>query len=644
MQEDPAEQLVALKAETLPTIADALPYPAYVVTPDGVIVAMNSAAAQSPLRHGPFGTQSTRVVDHFTRACRAVLMEALVQATRTGETIAARIPAEGNEAMCIVHPILGDRTAVHTLALFVLPAKSGHRSEVELRESEERYRKLVELLPDAIMVHAAGRVEYLNPAGARLWGGDSPRVFVGMSYWDLVHPDDRAFVKERVHRIEQGLESPLREYRIVRLDGGVVPVEAAGTLISYRGKPANLVMFRDITARKEAEAKLRDTLARYHSLFEDSPISLWEEDWSGFVERLHQLRDAGHADFASYLSDHPEELSRCFSLLRLKDANRACVRFYGAHNRAELMANMEKLFPEESDIIRKSLIAASRGQHHIVSEGLTRTLTGEERHVIYYFSVLPGHEDTWETVLASVMDLTAQKQVERRLTEVNAQLEKEEAERRLLSQRLMDMIENDRRSLAMELHDHFGQMTTTLKMDLEIIAAGLADADPVLRSRAEDAAAKATKTIADLKSLASGLMPSVIEDLGLIPALQALIDDIGTSTDLEIHFFTGEIPNRFDREKELALYRIAQESITNVVKHAGARRVYVNLIEKHGVVSLSIEDDGVGFAFDEEATALWSGGPLGMNIMRARAAQFGGELTIDSRPGHGVHVLAEIPL
>ncbi len=643
-REEKLEPFVVLSVETLPTVADASPHPAYVVTPGGAIVAMNTAAAQSPARRTEAGVTGTALADHFPSSSGAVLAAAMAEAIRTAQTVVARVPAEQHETLCIIHPLVGDSGAAEMLAVFVLPANGGQRSASELRESEERYRKLVELLPDAIMVHSQGKVEYLNAAGARLWGGDSPRVFVGMSYWDLVHPDDRAFVQERVHRIEQGVESPLREYRIVRLDGGVVSIEAAGTLISYRGKPANLVMFRDITARKEAEARLRDTLTRYRSLFENSPISLWEEDWSGFISHLKELRAAGFADFAAYLNDHPEELSYCFSLLRLKDANRACVRFYGARTRAELMTNMERLFPEESAIIRESLIAVSRGQHYVVAEGLTHTLAGEERHVIYHFSVLPGHEDTWETVLASVIDLTTQKQVERRLTEVNTRLEKEEAERRLLSQRLMDMIENDRRSVAMELHDHFGQLMTTLKMDLEILEAGLEGADPALRSRVEDAASKATKTIGDLKSLASGLMPSMIENLGLIPALQALIDDVRTSTALEIHFFSSGFSRRFDHEKELALYRIAQESINNVVKHATARKVYVNLVETGGMASLSIEDDGVGFAFDEEATALWRGGPLGVHIMRARAVQFGGELTIDTRPGHGVHVLAEIPL
>jgi PAS domain S-box-containing protein len=639
-----ADQLVFLTEETLPAIMAAMPHPAYVVNAADTIVAMNEAARASLPPSVPSGSTNLAIAECFSTSCRDAVARALTEAAKLARPIFFHGEGAIHAGLFAVYPLVGEGGKVGLLALFTFPANGAHRSERELRESEERYRKLVELLPDAIMVHSEGTVEYINAAGVRLWGGDATQAFEGMSHMDLLHPDDRAFVRERIHQIERGDRSPLREYRILRLDGGVVPVEAAGTLITYRGKPANLVMFRDITARKEAEARLKETISRYRSLFEDSPISLWEEDWSGFRQHLDALRASGVTDFASYLDGDPQALSYCFSLLRLKDANRACVEFYGARDKTELIAHMETLFPEESVIIRDGLNDMAEGRRLVVSEGLTHTLAGEERHVIYHFSVSPGCEDTWDKVIVSVIDLTAQKQIERRLMEVNARLEKEEAQRRLLSQSLMEISENDRRGVAMELHDHFGQMMTTLKLNLEILAAGLEGADPLLLARLDEATAKATQTITDLKKFASGLMPSMIETLGLIPSLQALIDDVRGSASLEVQFFSSGISGRFDREKELALYRIAQESINNVVKHAHARTVHVNLISNGGSASLSIEDDGVGFAYSEEAYMLWRGGPLGLHIMRERAVQFGGELTIDSRPGQGVHVLAEIPL
>lgn len=620
----------------LPPALRALPHPVYLVTAAAAVVAANEAALQTLDGEAAAGTPAGRLPAAFGAGLHRDIREAAALAT-----VVVHCAADPSGPLCLIQPLPLPAGEPPLLAVIALPGGGGR--ERALFESEQRYRKLVELLPDAIMVHAEGRVEYLNAAGARLWGGDSPQPFLGMPHLDLVHEEDREFVRARVHRIEQGDESPLREYRIRRLDGVAVPVEAAGTLISYGGRPANLVMYRDITARKEAEARLRDTLSRYRGLFENSPISLWEEDWSGLRRYLDGLAAAGVTDFAARLAD-PEELRRCFSLLRLKDANRASVRFYGARTRGELLTHLEKLFPEETETIRQTLAAVAGGQRYVVVEGVTYTLAGAERHVVYHFSVLPGSEHSWETVIVSVIDLTEQKLVERSLTELNIRLGKEEAERRQLSQTLMDMIEDDRRRLAMELHDHFGQVLTTLKLELEMLGAEVAAVNPRLGVRVERAAATATGTIADLKSLAAGLMPTMIEDLGLIPALQALVDGLRDSAGLDIHFFSNGITGRFDREKELALYRIAQESLNNVLKHARARRVDLNLLNKDGWASLSVEDDGVGFACDEDGRDAGPCGGMGLQIMRARAVKFGGELTIDTRPGEGVHILAEIPL
>ena len=260
----------------------------------------------------------------------------------------------------------------------------------------------------------------------------------------------------------------------------------------------------------------------------------------------------------------------------------------------------------------KGLVDMAEGRRRVVSEGLTHTLAGEERHVIYHFSVSPGCEDTWEKMIVSVIDLTAQKQVERTLTDVNARLEKEEAQRRLLSQSLMEIIENDRRGVAMELHDHFGQMMTTLKLNLEMLAAGLAGSRPLA---ADASGGRDGEGDADHhRPQEVRLRAHAQHDREPGPHSVAA----GTRSTMSrerraSRSSSSRAASRsvFDREKELALYRIAQESINNVVKHAHARRVHVNLISQEGVASLSIEDDGVGFAYSEEAHMLWRGRPAG---------------------------------
>ncbi len=132
------------------------------------------------------------------------------------------------------------------------------QAEVALRESEERYRRLVDLSPEAILVYSDGKVVYCNPAGAKLYRAASPEAMVGQSAWNFVHPDYRALVAERVEQSEATGE-PTRplEVKVVRLDGEIIDAESVGVPIIYEGKPARQVLVRDISDRKRVEAALQ---------------------------------------------------------------------------------------------------------------------------------------------------------------------------------------------------------------------------------------------------------------------------------------------------------------------------------------------------------------------------------------------------
>jgi two-component system sensor histidine kinase DegS len=139
-------------------------------------------------------------------------------------------------------------------------------------------------------------------------------------------------------------------------------------------------------------------------------------------------------------------------------------------------------------------------------------------------------------------------------------------------------------------------------------------------------------------------MPAVLNDLGLIPSLREFFNDIQKKVDFRLHFFTRDVPGRFGREKELAVYRIVQESITNIIKHSMAKQVHVNLFHKNGKLSLSVEDDGVGFEKHSKLFMNRKRRQLGLLIMKERTIQLGGEFYIESEVNKGTHILAEIPL
>lgn len=144
--------------------------------------------------------------------------------------------------------------------------KERRRMEEAIRESEERYRKLVELSPDGIAIHAGGKFVFVNPAGARLIGASHPDQIIGMSTMDVVHPDFREMVMTRMQQLENKVDMvPWNEEKCVRLDGAVIDVEVASIKFVYDGKHAVQSIFKDITERKLVEQRL-ERMALYDTL------------------------------------------------------------------------------------------------------------------------------------------------------------------------------------------------------------------------------------------------------------------------------------------------------------------------------------------------------------------------------------------
>ncbi len=147
------------------------------------------------------------------------------------------------------------------------------RSEEAIRESEERYRTLVELSPDAITVHSNGVWRYVNPAGLALFGASLPEEIVGTPVLDRIHPDDRAVVAERIREVENAAGfAGLREIRMLRMDGTVLDVESTAARASYRGSPAIQVIIRDITERRKTERALEKIRTGLSAMIEKVPI------------------------------------------------------------------------------------------------------------------------------------------------------------------------------------------------------------------------------------------------------------------------------------------------------------------------------------------------------------------------------------
>ncbi len=227
---------------------------------------------------------------------------------------------------------------------------------------------------------------------------------------------------------------------------------------------------------------------------------------------------------------------------------------------------------------------------------------------------------------------------------VNQELMKQHEQRKMLSKRLIDLLEKDREQVAMELHDHIGQILTSLKINLEIIQGQLETGNSNMALRIKEAKQRAVQAMRDIKQISRGLKPSVLDTLGLVSSLRELLNDFETNTGIDIKFFTHEIPAKLEKEKELAIYRITQEALNNIVKHTCASTVFVSLVVKEGKISLSIEDNGAGFDPEKTMEPANRQSPFGLLIMRERVEQLHGEFSIESEKERGTYLLVEIPI
>jgi PAS domain S-box-containing protein len=209
-----------------------------------------------------------------------------------------------------------------------------------------------------------------------------------------------------------------------------------------------------------------------------------------------------------------------------------------------------------------------------------------------------------------------------------------------LSKQLLDAQEAERKRISRELHDELGQALTVIGMNLEELAKTLpSEGSPQLKERLAETTGLADETLEQVREMALGLRPSLLDDLGLVPALRWYCNRLTQRLTIEISFEAVDCKDRLPTQVETALYRIVQEALTNITRHAQASRVHVRLECRGPTIVTTIEDDGQGF--DPETVA--SRGGVGLLGIRERAALLGGSLSIKSQPGQGTRLTLHIP-
>lgn len=348
---------------------------------------------------------------------------------------------------------------------------------------------------------------------------------------------------------------------------------------------------------------------RYRMLFESSPLPMWVVD---------------------------------AETLRFLAVNDATVRLYG-YSRDEFLAMTvhdvrppaERGMPRQ--FLEREVGAVYRGTfRHLRKNGEPLDIDGVEHLVSWR-----GHPAR----LVVLNDITGRLRTQEALERVNRELELSHERLRALSRRLLEVQEEERGRLARDLHDDIGQALTALKIQLGSLAASLERTaiDGTVHGRIAECVETTQHTLERVRQLSLSLRPSQLDDLGLAAAVRSHLDRQARLAGLAAHFDHAGAPAALAADVETACFRVAQEAITNVLRHARARNLWVRLSEMDGNVALSVRDDGGGFDLDAARRKASSGASLGLVGMEERIALVGGTLEIHSAPGEGTALVATFP-
>jgi PAS domain S-box-containing protein len=495
-----------------------------------------------------------------------------------------------------------------------------------------------------------GNMTYGNPSFLKTWGFDDPKEFLGRPFWEFWLVEN---ILDEILQALRGDGTWFGEIKAMRKDGAIFDVRVSAAMVfDSGGNPVALTSTSiDITERKRAEEALRDSEQRLRLAVKTAGLAIW--DWD-LTEN-------------TVFWDNPWE--------NLFDGPLKKESAY------EWWA--ERIHPEDRDAVLSTFNSTLAGREEsLVVEYRFRRTDGAWADVYDHCQIMRDESGQACRIIGAVMDVTglhraegelrqARDELERRVEERTAELEKRTIElereiaererfekalkgsteelaeqlqqRKQLATKLVELLEKDRRDTGMVLHDAAGQILTVIKMDLDYIEEQFAMSPALARIRqVKDRIAELIKLV---RQISLSLRPVALETLGLIPSVQSLIESLGEHGRIPIHLFTKDVSIRFDPQKELALYRIAQESLTNALKHAQAREIFVNLIRRKESILLTVEDDGTGFdAAEISKVGPLRKGSLGLAIMRERTLQCGGSFEIESNPGKGTQVIVEIPV
>ena len=505
------------------------------------------------------------------------------------------------------------------------------KTESALRESEERYRSLLQVMPVTLAVVVDSRVAYVNPTGLRLMGAKSEREVLGQSVESFIDPADlddfRQLMRENATYADH--DFPM-ETRLRRMDGSMLDVQTISSQITYEGRPGVQYIITDISRRKQAEEQLLRHLDRERTI-----VSLGRELATTLdLQRVYRIVGSR----IDQLIDAPNVAIELFDPTR----NVLTIAYIITEGEEIPVDNLPELPYEPDDpsngrsqaILKRVPVVVNDLAARIEAGATTLVGSGHDpRCAIYIPMIAEGRviglidlqsyrenaysatDDVWLESVANLIGLAIQ-------------------QARLSAEAQRTAVAEERNRLAGELHDAVSQTLFASNLAAESLTRVAAKNPERIGPSVARLQQLNRGALAEMRTLLMELRPATLLNTNLKVLLNQLGTAIASRINAEITMDLDDVP-LLPPDVQVAMYRAVQEALNNVVKHSGAEHIRIDLHQTDGGVCVSVQDDGVGF----DPTAI-SPEHQGLSIMHERAEKLSIELETESTPGQGTMVRA----
>jgi PAS domain S-box-containing protein len=391
-----------------------------------------------------------------------------------------------------------------------------------------------------------------------------------------------------------------------RKDGTTFPVEVRADNFEYGGRRLRLNLVRDISERVQAERALKESEEKYRLLVNQIPAVVYQ----GYADCTIDLFDRKVEELTGYLKEEFDSRKlKWFNLILREDLSEA----------------------------RRIFIEALKGDRSYVREYRIRRKGGEIRSIQDRGHIYCDDAGKLSCIKGIFFDITDRQNAEKKLQESEQNL-------RHLASQLLHAQERERIRIAHELHDDLGQSLLLLKLQLSVMARGL----PVELQKSRQECVASIDNVQDIidsvRRLSHDLIPPTLSEIGLKSAINDLLEEFCRHHGLDYSLDMDDLKGLFSPDRELNIYRIVQESLTNIGKYAQATRISVSLKRIDHQVWFSVEDNGIGFEVDNILARKGRNRGLGLGSLQERSRMMGGTFQLWSKPKSGTKIQITVPL